>query len=140
MNRELPRQKFYLDEHGRELPDPTPIAPPVGFRRQPSLAEQIRAMVRSERLRQEAEAQGFETFEEADDFEVGDDYDPTSPYEEVFDPHPNPEGAAMTPPDAAAGAKGPSGSPTATSDSSPPAPPKGASAPPTSGADTSGQA
>lgn len=68
-----------------EVPNPTPVAPPVGYKRQPSLTEQIRAMVRSEALRQAAEAEGVETFEEADDFEV-DDYDPTSPYEEVFDP------------------------------------------------------
>lgn len=75
-----------LDFRGREIPDPTPIAPPIGYKRQPSLAEQIRAMVRSERLAQEAEQAGFETFEEADDFNVGDDFDPHSPYENDFDP------------------------------------------------------
>lgn len=76
------------DERGHELPDPTPLAPPVGYNPQPSLAETIRRMVRSEKLAMEAEAAGMETFEEADDFDVGDDYDPTSPYEEVFDPTP----------------------------------------------------
>lgn len=84
-------QDDYLDEHGHERPDPTPVAPPVGHNRQPSLAEQIRSMVVSERLKQEAAAAGAETFEEADDFEVGDDYDPTSPYEEVFEPPLPPE-------------------------------------------------
>lgn len=114
MNRELPRQKFYLDEHGREMPDPTPIAPPVGYNRQPSLAEQIRAMVRSERLRQEAEAQGFETFEEADDFDVGDDLDPSSPYEEVFDPLPDPPAEVpASPPSEAASETQPEGHPVA---------------------------
>lgn len=68
-----------------EVPNPTPMAPPVGYKRQPSLAEQIRAMVRSEQLKAAAEAKGFETFEESDDFEV-DDFDPSSPYEEIFDP------------------------------------------------------
>lgn len=75
-------------ERGREKPDGTPVAPPVGYVKQPSLAEQIRNMVRSERLRQEAESAGFESFEDADDFEVGDDYEPSSPYEYEFDPEP----------------------------------------------------
>lgn len=71
---------------GKLVPDPVPMAPPVGYVKQISMIDQVRDMVRSERLRQEVEAAGMETFEEADDFEVGDDYDPTSPYEEVFDP------------------------------------------------------
>lgn len=62
------------------------MAPPVGFKPAPSLADQIREMVRSERLAREAAEGGFETFEEADDFDVGDDFDPRTPYEESFDP------------------------------------------------------
>lgn len=102
----------YLEQHpkgkpltpdGKEILDPTPLAPPVGYFRQPSLTEQIRQMVLSERLRQEAEAAGMESFEEADDFDVGDDFDPTSPYEQDFDPTPIQElkrrrTAAETPP------------------------------------------
>jgi len=76
----------YLDKYGREMPSPLPIAPPLGYRKSPTLAEQIRAMVISEKLKAEAMAAGAETFEEADDFDVGDDYDPTSPYEVSFDP------------------------------------------------------
>lgn len=78
------------DENGHELPDATPIAAAIGYTRQPSLAEQIRQMVRSERLAQEAAAMGAETFEEADDFEVGDpaDFLPGTPYEQDFDPVP----------------------------------------------------
>lgn len=68
-----------------EHPDPTPMAPPVGFKRRPSLADQIREMVRNERLQRELDQAGYETFEEADDFDVGDDFDPTSAYEEHFD-------------------------------------------------------
>ena len=64
-----------LDARGAEVLDPTPMAPPVGYRRQPSLAEQIREMVRSERLAAEVEAAGAETFEEADDFDIEDDCD-----------------------------------------------------------------
>lgn len=77
-----------LDEHGREILDSTPMQPPIGYHRTPSLAEQIRNMVRSEKLALEAEAAGAETFEEADDFDVGDDFDPSSPYETDFDPTP----------------------------------------------------
>lgn len=68
-----------------EIPDPTPMQPPLGWKRQPSLIETVRDMVRSEQLRQLVEADGQETFEEADDFIV-DEYDPSSPYEENFDP------------------------------------------------------
>lgn len=71
---------------GREIPDPVPLAPPVGWKKQPSLAEQIREMVRSEKLAQEAAAAGYETFEEADDFDIPDDpVDPTTPYERTFE-------------------------------------------------------
>lgn len=70
-----------------EYPDPTPVALPVGFRRPPTLAETVRKLVRSEELRRAAEVAGFESAEEADDFDVDDDtYDPKSPYERHFDP------------------------------------------------------
>lgn len=85
------------DERGREIPDPTPMQPPVGYNRQPSLSEQIRAMVVSEKLRLEAQAAGLETFEEADDFDVGDDFEQerSSPYEANFDPMTPQERAAL---------------------------------------------
>lgn len=79
-----PKGRRY-DELGRFHPDPTPIAPPVGYQRSPTIAEQIRTMVRSEHVRQAADAAGMDTFEEADDFDVGDDYDPRSPWEEQFE-------------------------------------------------------
>lgn len=72
--------------NGMEVPSSIPMAPPVGYTRQPTLAERIRQMVRSEHVRLAAIQAGQETFEEADDFDVGDDYDPASPYEETFDP------------------------------------------------------
>lgn len=76
-----------LTPFGSEIPDPTPVAPPVGYKRQPTMVEHIRNMVRSERLRQEAEAMGMDTFEESEDFDVGDDDDdPHTPYENDFDP------------------------------------------------------
>jgi len=78
----------YLDDRRREIPDPKPLAPPLGYKREPSLAERIREMVRGERLAAEARASGKETFEEADDFAIDDEFDPNSPYEEDFDPPP----------------------------------------------------
>lgn len=67
-----------LAPDGRQVPDPTPIAPPIGYKKQPSMVEIVREMVRSERLKQEAEQAGMETFEESEDFEVGDE-----PFEEL---------------------------------------------------------
>ena len=89
-----------LDELGRELLDPTPMAPPIGYKRQPSLVEQIRKMVRDERLAADLAASGVETFEEADDFDVQDDYDPKSPFEYNFDPPVEPPKAAPPAPEA----------------------------------------
>lgn len=84
----LRAQEKPLDELGRELPDPTPLEPPLNYIKTPSLSEQIREMVRSEKLRMEAEAMGFESFEDADDLEMDEDPDPGSPYEINFDPTP----------------------------------------------------
>lgn len=78
--------KIRLDKRGHELHDPVPLEPPLGYKRTPSLSEQIRTMVRGEALKRAALEAGAETFEEADDFDVGDDHDPRSPYEEIFDP------------------------------------------------------
>ena len=74
------------DELGRELPDPVPLAPPVGWFKQPSMFDHVRDMVRSEHLRMYAEAQGAETWEEAQDFDVEDETIPTSIYEGDFEP------------------------------------------------------
>lgn len=82
----VPTESVLVD--GREVLCPVPVAPPIGHNPQPSLAERIRDMVRSEQLRVAAEQMGHETFEEADDFDIGDDYDPESPYEEDFEPVP----------------------------------------------------
>lgn len=76
-----------LGPDGHLLPDPTPMAPPVGFKRQPSMVEIVRDMVRSEALRAEVLAAGAESFEDADDFDVGDEPDQLhSPFENDFDP------------------------------------------------------
>lgn len=71
---------------GREYNDPTPMAPPIGYKRQPSMVEIVRSQVRDALLAQALAEQGVETFEEADDFEIGDDYEPDAPWENEFDP------------------------------------------------------
>lgn len=76
----------HLDERGWEVPDPTPVALPAGFKRPETLAEQVQRLVRTS-ISREAELSGQETFEEAEDFEVDDDADDyNTPYETFFDP------------------------------------------------------
>lgn len=76
---------------GREYPDPVPMAPPVGYTAPPDLMTMIRTMIQSEALRQELAKQDFETFEEADDFEIeGDPIDQLTEYERVFEPPSSP--------------------------------------------------
>lgn len=69
-----------FNERGHELPDPTPVEVPIGFRRPLTLQEEIMRFVRRE-MSQIAEQQGFETFEESDDFDVDDDVMPYSRHE-----------------------------------------------------------
>lgn len=75
-----------MNESGQLMPNPVPVAPPVGYERKPSLAEQIRDAVRSEQLAAAARAAGAETFEESEDFDVEDDQQLHSPWENEFDP------------------------------------------------------
>lgn len=69
-----------LNERGQEVPDSRPLVHPLGMVVQETLAEKIKRMVRYE-LSQAASSQGHETFEDADDFDVGDDEELRSPYE-----------------------------------------------------------
>lgn len=64
------------DGYGYEMPDPVPIAPPVGHVAQPTLREQMRAMIMEHA--HQIEMGGFESEEEANDFDVGDDFEPFS--------------------------------------------------------------
>lgn len=75
-----------LNKFGQEVPDPVPVAPPVGYQRQPTMVELIRDMIKRQASELAAE-KGHETFEEAEDFDV-EDVDPSSPYEEFFEPTP----------------------------------------------------
>lgn len=62
-----------LNPDGTPILDPVPVAPPIGYKKQPSMVEIVRDMVRGEKLRQAAEEMGAESFEEADDFDIPDD-------------------------------------------------------------------
>lgn len=76
-----------LNPDGTPKLDPTPMAPPIGYKKHPSMVEIVRDMVRSEKLAQAAAATGHETFEEAEDFDIPDDpVQMNSPYENDFDP------------------------------------------------------
>lgn len=76
-----------LNPDGTPKLDPVPLAPPIGYKKSPSMVEIVRDMVRSERLAQEALRSGHETFEEAEDFDVGDEPDQMpSPWENEFEP------------------------------------------------------
>jgi len=69
------------DENGGEILDPTPLEPPLGYRKTPSLSEQIQQQVRIAQLKILEDSLDPETEDEADDFEIGDDYEPLSKHE-----------------------------------------------------------
>jgi len=82
-------QSLYLDDKGRELPNPVPMQPPVGYVKRPSIAEQMRAMI--QQVSYEASMAGQETEEEANDFDVDEDFEPESPWEHEFEVDPTME-------------------------------------------------
>jgi len=77
---------LYLDMHGREIPNPTPMAPPIGYQKPISIADQIRQAIKQASY--EAAMAGAETEEEANDFDVEEDMEPGSQWEHPFDPDP----------------------------------------------------
>lgn len=77
--------KNYQPKNVTEVLDATPVSLPLRFSRPVPLADQIRNAVRVE-FSQYAEDKGYETFDEAEDFDVDDEYDPSSPWEREFDP------------------------------------------------------
>ena len=79
-----------LDDMGREVLDQTPVAIPVPFTRPEPIHLRLRRMV--EQYHQEMrDAAEYETFEDADDFDVDDGTpsyeDRPSEYEQDFMPH-----------------------------------------------------
>lgn len=73
-----------LTKDGSEVPDPTPPAIPARMRQPEKLQDTIKRLIRSNQL--DVDYDQAETWEEANDFEVDDDMDPASPFEEFFDP------------------------------------------------------
>lgn len=75
-----------LDKEGREIVDPVPMAPPVGYVAGMTQEQRLQQMIRTEHQRLYA-LHYNETFEEANDLDIDDDpIDPDTPYEENFDP------------------------------------------------------
>lgn len=62
--------------------DPVPIAPPIGYKREPSMMEVVKGMVLQEKVKRLQQELGADTPEEAEDFDVGEEDDsPSSLYE-----------------------------------------------------------
>lgn len=83
------RGRSALDKRGHE--DHTksggPLAAALKIIQRDNLGERVRELIRSEKLALAAAEAGYESFEEADDFDVPDDdtFDPQTPYEEIFE-------------------------------------------------------
>lgn len=80
-----------LDNLGREIPDPVPVAPPVGYKPRDSMWDVMYAQIRREQgiqdPRKEEDVQSLDDFEEEDD--VFSDF-PDDPNEVVYQPTPPP--------------------------------------------------
>lgn len=91
--------KAFHDNFGREVVNPLPLAPPVGYRPEPTVMEMIEQQL-AYRLQQLAGEDVIETQEDADDFDMDEEWDPTSLYEvrELISESPRlpPAGAAET--------------------------------------------
>jgi len=69
------------NELGEEIIDPVPMAPPLNYKREPSLHEIVAQQIRSSKIREWESQFGPESEEEADDFEIEGDTEPMSKYE-----------------------------------------------------------
>lgn len=67
-----------FSEENKEILNPTPMQPPLGYKPSLSLAEQIRQQVRAFKDMEDTDP---ETEDEADDFEIEDDPQPVSRWE-----------------------------------------------------------
>jgi len=68
-----------------EVPDPTPHSLNVKLRRPLTLQEEVARALATQRLIEGLERPGYESFEEANDFEIPDDPDdPATPWEEHY--------------------------------------------------------
>jgi len=72
------------NEHGEELPDPTPVEIPAGFKEPESIQQLIARLVRVH-VSDAAARHGFETVDEANDFDVDEEEFPETKYEVLGD-------------------------------------------------------
>lgn len=75
------------DSNGNERPDNRPLAVRLGFKKPLTLAQQIARLTQDRNFMAKVAAAGHDTFDEADDFEIGDP-EPDgfrTPYEQDFD-------------------------------------------------------
>lgn len=78
-----------IGRDGKEYPDPVPMAPPVGYSAPPDLMQMIRTMVHSEMANRVIDEAGWDTFDEAGDFDIADDpLEPLTPWEMLLQPQP----------------------------------------------------
>lgn len=61
------------------VPDPVPMQPPLGYTPQPSMFDVMRQMIEQNRLSEIARAEGQETLEESEDFEINDETEEYAP-------------------------------------------------------------
>lgn len=72
--------KAFHDQFGREIVNPLSLAPPVGYTPEPTVMELIERQL-ALRLQQLAGTDEVDSLEEADDFDLEEEWDPTSLYE-----------------------------------------------------------
>jgi len=84
------------NDKGEQIPDDTPVEIPVGFQKPEDLQDMIRRLVRNEAFARTQ--QGVETFQEAEDFDVGDEPDLTTPYQHMAEERPA-DSKHLRPPD-----------------------------------------
>lgn len=73
-----------IGKDGKEYGDPTPLEPPIGFDRPPDLMETMRQMIRNEAYQFKLSQEGFDTFEEAGDFDIEEDPMPLTLHEALL--------------------------------------------------------
>lgn len=80
-------RKGSLNENGYELLDPKPMAVPIGFEKPEPIEAKMQRLIR-DHMSRIAEENGYETFEDAEDFDIIDDdtWDPSSDWELHYDP------------------------------------------------------
>lgn len=90
--------KAVLLEDGREVLNPVPMAPPVGYTEQPSMFQIMERMI-AQHYAGLQDRDIEETEEESQDFDIGEDEELITPFEIVMmDDFPGPPPASAVPP------------------------------------------